>query len=187
MPDPAAQPATWQDIVSSIARKQGVNPQLALALVSRESGFDPGAVGDSGKAIGLFQLHEAAAADMGLTPDDRKDPIKNITAGIGYLKRQSDAFGGDINKALQAYNGGASHVTAGTVSPDAQAYASDVIARMSQGVRMVNVGANARRPETPDPLVSPGIAGPPLASHNKNLFGPARLDVGSIAQTLAEP
>ena len=128
-------PASWEDIVSAIAKQQGVNPKLALAVARKESAVDPSAVGDSGRAIGMFQLHEAAAADMGLTPEDRKDPIKNITAGIGYLKRQSDRFGGDINKALMAYNGGAEHVEAGTMSPQAQAYAAEVLADLSGGMR----------------------------------------------------
>jgi hypothetical protein len=128
-------PASWEDIVTTIAKQHGVNPRLALAIAKRESSVDPSAVGDSGKAIGMFQLHEAAAADMGLSPEDRSDPIKNITAGIGYFKRQSDRFGGDVNKALMAYNGGAEHVEGGTMSPQAQAYASDVLADLSGSMR----------------------------------------------------
>jgi hypothetical protein len=42
---------------------------------------------------------------MGLRPEERKDPVKNIQASVGYLKRQLDKYG-SYDKALAAYNFG---------------------------------------------------------------------------------
>lgn len=134
-------PASWDDVVRAIATREGVNPTLAISVMRKESTDrttgqpNPNAIGDNGDAIGLFQLHEAAAADMGLSPEDRKDPIKNITGGIGYLKRLNQRYKGDVQKTLQAYNGGMKWVDEGTPTPEAQAYAADVIASLSQSVR----------------------------------------------------
>lgn len=160
-------PASWEDVVTAIAKQQGVNPHLALAIARRESKMDPSTIGDSGQAVGMFQLHEAAAADMGLTPEDRADPIKNITAGIGYFKRQSDKYGGDIHKALMAYNGGAAHVDAGTMSPQAQAYASDILADLSSGMR-----AQATQAQGMTPAAATAVP-PPMASHGQPTPPPA--------------
>ena len=34
------------------------------------------------------------------------DPVQSINGGAKYLKQQLDAFGGDVAKALAAYNAG---------------------------------------------------------------------------------
>lgn len=128
-------PASWEDVVRAISQREGVNPALALAVMTKESSRNPNAVGDSGKAIGFYQLHEAAASDVGLTPEDRLNPLRNIEGGVKYLKLLNTRYGGDVNKALMAYNGGMGNVDAGTISPEAQAYASDVIASLSQSMR----------------------------------------------------
>ena len=96
-------PATIDEIVSAIAKQHGVSPTLALAVAQKESSKNPNAVGDAGKAIGLFQLHAGAAADTGV---DRNDPIQNITGGVKYLRQLSDRYPGDVNKILLGYNGG---------------------------------------------------------------------------------
>jgi soluble lytic murein transglycosylase-like protein len=46
----------------------------------------------------------ATAAGLGVT--NALDPVQSITGGAKYLKQQLDAFGGDVTKALAAYNAG---------------------------------------------------------------------------------
>ena len=86
-PQPVApvneRPATIEEVISAIAKQHKVAPALALAVAQRES-RDPktgqlniNAVGDAGKAIGIGQLHAAAAKDTGVT--DRTDPVQNVT------------------------------------------------------------------------------------------------------------
>ena len=45
-----------------------------------------------------------ATADLGVT--NVLDPVQSINGGAKYLKQQLDAFGGDVAKALAAYNAG---------------------------------------------------------------------------------
>lgn len=130
MPDPVLKPASWDDIITATAKAQGVNPSLALAVANRESSLNPDAVGDGGKAIGMFQLHPGAATDTGT--EDRSDPLQNIQGGVKYLKQLSDRYKGDVSKALMAYNGGMEAVDAGTPSAQAQAYATAVMSGLTR-------------------------------------------------------
>lgn len=165
--------ASWEDVVGAIARQHGVNPLLALAVARKESSLNPHAIGDSGDAVGMFQLHVPAAEDMGLSADDRHNPLQNITGGIKYLKTLSERYQGDVNKTLMAYNGGMDNVDKGTVSPAAQAYAAEVIASLSAGVRQQ---AGSKTPITatvvPDPMGPPTTppAGTPAAPRAYNPY-----------------
>lgn len=93
------------ELVLATAAKYNIDPSIAMRLVKQESGFDPNAQSKAG-AVGLTQLKEAAAKDMGLTPEERFDPVKNVNAGFGYLRKQLDKYGNDYSKALSAYNWG---------------------------------------------------------------------------------
>lgn len=138
MPQTPAQPreASIDELISAFAEEHGVNPALAVAVAKKESSLNPQAIGDGnlpgGPSRGLFQLRPGTAADMGVDPSD---PMANIVGGVKYLKFLDDKYGGDVEKVLSAYNGGFDHVDKGSVSPEAQAYAADVIASLSQGVR----------------------------------------------------
>jgi soluble lytic murein transglycosylase-like protein len=85
------------------ARKHGVDPNLVLAVVGVESGFQPGAVSHKG-AQGLMQLMPATARDLGVT--DPLDPAQNLDGGTRYLRQLVALYGGDLGKALAAYNAG---------------------------------------------------------------------------------
>lgn len=148
MAQPGLTPLSLDELTRQLATKNGVNPELAIAVMTKESGGDPTAVGDAGDALGLFQLHEGAAADVGMSPEDRTDTFKNIQGGVQYLGQLRDRYDGDLSKMLQAYNGGMGNVDAGTVSPAASAYADDVMAGLLGGPP-----AQARTP-------SPGDVGP---------------------------
>jgi hypothetical protein len=54
------------------------NPDLATAIALAESGGVPGALGDGGVSIGLFQINTRAHPRFALT--DLKDPVKNVAA-----------------------------------------------------------------------------------------------------------
>jgi soluble lytic murein transglycosylase-like protein len=89
--------------IDGAAAKYGLDPALLRGLIRQESNFDPNAGSPAG-AQGLTQLMPATAAALGCT--NVHDPAQNIDAGARYLRQQLDAFGGDVSKALAAYNAG---------------------------------------------------------------------------------
>jgi soluble lytic murein transglycosylase-like protein len=89
--------------IDAAAAKYGIDPALLRGLIRQESNFDPNAGSPAG-AQGLCQLMPGTAAALGCT--NPMDPAQNIDAGARYLRQQLDAFGGDVTKALAAYNAG---------------------------------------------------------------------------------
>jgi soluble lytic murein transglycosylase-like protein len=96
-------PGPYKQLIDTAAAKYGVDPALLRGLIRAESNFDPNAGSPAG-AQGLCQLMPGTAASLGCA--NVHDPAQNIDAGARYLKQQLDAFGGDVTKALAAYNAG---------------------------------------------------------------------------------
>lgn len=67
-----------KNLIVNEATRQGLEPQIALAVVSVESNFNPRAVGKRGE-IGLFQLHPHFVKNAKFTVKD------NIRLGIEHL------------------------------------------------------------------------------------------------------
>ena len=118
--------------INRIAEEEGVDPEIFARLIFKESGGNPNAVGDEGKAQGYLQLHAAAAEEVGV---DRSDPVQNLVGGARYLKKNLDTFGGDYGKALQAYNAGPTRVARGDVPETTLAYASSILGAVPEGTR----------------------------------------------------
>lgn len=97
------------ELVLATAAKYNIDPSIAMRLVKQESGFDPNARSKAG-AVGLTQLMPDTAKEMGLTEEERSDPVKNVNAGFGYLRKQLNKYGEDYSKALSAYNWGGRNV-----------------------------------------------------------------------------
>lgn len=87
------------------AQEAGIDPNLVEALFQHESKYNPNAVSKRG-AIGIGQLMPKTAAAHGLTPEDARDPYKNIDASIKELSQLNKKYGGDQSKILNAYNWG---------------------------------------------------------------------------------
>lgn len=129
-----AGPQQWRPHVARIASKYDLSPQLLEALIWQESRWNPRAVSPAG-ARGLTQLMPGTARDLGVNPDD---PLANLEGGARYLRQQLNAFGGDLQKALAAYNAGpGSVVRAGGVPNfrETKAYIAAIMGRLSQPVR----------------------------------------------------
>jgi soluble lytic murein transglycosylase-like protein len=89
--------------ITAAAKKHGIDPALLAGLVKQESGFNPNAGSPAG-ARGLTQLMPGTAAGLGVS--NVLDPIQSLDGGAKYLRQQLDAFGGDVTRALAAYNAG---------------------------------------------------------------------------------
>ncbi|ADK84786.1 Lytic transglycosylase catalytic [Desulfarculus baarsii DSM 2075] len=95
------------DIVVRAARRHGVDPHLARAVVTAESDFNPASTSPAG-AMGLMQLMPETARDLGVS--DPYDPEQNVDGGVRYLGQMLSRFDGSVDKALMAYNWGPSNV-----------------------------------------------------------------------------
>lgn len=108
-----------------IAQEIGIDPDLFVRMINRESAFDPTAVSPKG-AIGLGQLMPGTASDLGVDPND---PIQNLTGAARYYKQQLEAFG-NPTIALAAYNAGPGNVRKyGGIPPfsETQKYVQDIM------------------------------------------------------------
>jgi soluble lytic murein transglycosylase-like protein len=107
----AARAAERPDPIDRLVSRAGsawrVDPALIKAVIAGESGFFAGATSRAG-ARGLMQLMPGTAAQLGVT--NAYDPEQNVWAGTRYLRELLDRFGGNVEKALAAYNAGAAAV-----------------------------------------------------------------------------
>ena len=101
-------------LVSNAASKYKIPENLIYSLVQQESTGNPRAVSPTG-ATGLTQLVRGTAKELGLTPEERFDPAKNLDAGVRYLSKLVKNYKGKVSDpytaALVAYNMGPSHVS----------------------------------------------------------------------------
>lgn len=98
--------AQLDPLVAQYATKWGVRPSLLRAVIMHESGGDPSVTGDGGQAIGLMQMHPAAALSVGVEwAKLRGNPELQVDAGAHYLANQLARFQSDL-WALAAYNQG---------------------------------------------------------------------------------
>jgi soluble lytic murein transglycosylase-like protein len=117
-PAASAGDGAYKTEIDAAAAKYGLDPALLRGLIRQESNFNPNAGSPAG-AQGLCQLMPGTAAALGCA--NVNDPAQNIDAGARYLRQQLDAFGGDVSKALAAYNAGPGAVTRyGGVPPYAE-------------------------------------------------------------------
>jgi transglycosylase-like protein with SLT domain len=120
-------------LASEAARRHGLDPELVLAVVTVESGFRPEAVSSKG-AQGLMQLMPATAQALGV--QNALDPAANLDGGARHLSELIAFYGGDVTKALAAYNAGAGAVARhGGVPPykETQEYVKKVMKRYRSG------------------------------------------------------
>ena len=120
----------WRPIIAREAQRTGVDPALLERLIMQESGGRPDARGGVGE-VGLGQIRPSTAQAPGfgvapVNPAELANPERNIAFTADYLAGLIRANGGDVQRALMAYNGGQGNVQRGTVSPAAQQYAQIV-------------------------------------------------------------
>ena len=121
-----------ESLVQSNSSAQGVDPDLVRAIMANESAFDPNATSSAG-AQGLMQLMPQTAASLGVT--NSYDPTQNVSGGTRYLRGLLDRFGGDVTKAVAAYNAGPEAVDRyGGVPPysETQSYVTNVLDTLRQ-------------------------------------------------------
>ncbi len=94
--------ASLSSLVQEASSKFGVDAKLVSAVAEVESGGNQASVSEAG-AIGVMQLMPDTARALGVNPYDEKE---NVEGGAKYLRQMLDTFGGDVKKAVAAYNAG---------------------------------------------------------------------------------
>ncbi|WP_159869129.1 lytic transglycosylase domain-containing protein [Novosphingobium sp. 9U] len=130
----AAGPERFRARVAELAAKYDISPTLLEAVVWQESRWNTAARSPVG-ARGLTQLMPGTARQMGVDP---ADPMANLEGGARYLRMQLDAFGGDIERALAAYNAGPARVQRAGGIPairETQMYVASIMSHLTDPVR----------------------------------------------------
>jgi hypothetical protein len=96
-----------QDAIIQASNATGVSLPLLASVARQESGFNPSAQSGAG-ATGLFQTMPETAAELGI--QDMTNPYQSAMGGAKYLAQQLQKYGGNVNKALAAYNTGPGNV-----------------------------------------------------------------------------
>lgn len=109
-----------QDGLRFACEESGVEMELALAVIKKESGFQ-NITGDDGESVGYMQIqekwHRQRMERLGVT--DLTDPLSNFRVGCDYLAELLENY--TLQEALTAYNTG---------SPGHSRYADTVIGYM---------------------------------------------------------
>jgi hypothetical protein len=98
---PPAIPKEYDALITTLARRHGVDSRLVHAMVTVESAYQPRARSIKG-ARGLMQLMPDTARQYGVR--NSYNPESNLDAGIKHLRSLLDRF--DLKIAIAAYNAG---------------------------------------------------------------------------------
>jgi soluble lytic murein transglycosylase-like protein len=102
-PDYRAATPQLRALVERLAPQYEIEPELALAIIAVESGFNRSAV-SARDARGLMQLIPSTAARFCVL--DAFDSEQNLRGGLAYLRWLLARYGGDVALASAAYNAG---------------------------------------------------------------------------------
>jgi soluble lytic murein transglycosylase-like protein len=163
----------FRALIEQAAQRHRLDAALLAAVVHVESGGNPQAVSPAG-AQGLTQLIPATAQRFGV--HDPFDPAQSLDGAAKYLRGLLGQFGGDISKALAAYNAGEGNVKKyGGIPPFAEtrAYVPAVLAAYD----------TYRQPQP----ASPSGAGPFRQDLQRPTEDIAAVDAGGVLTSTPSP
>ena len=134
----------YQSCFEIASRMHGVPVDLLLAVAAIESAWDPDARSNK-DAHGIMQIQwPGTAKHLGVRRvAELYNPCLNIELGARYLRELVDASGGDVERALAAYNYGPGRIARSRTLPEGAAgYARKVATRQEA------INASARAQET---------------------------------------
>ena len=99
--------AAYRAAIETHARREGLPPEIAEAVMAVESGFNPAAIGGVGE-IGLMQVLPSTARMLGFVGSnaDLAVPETNIRYGVTYLAQAWRLARGDLCTAVMKYRAG---------------------------------------------------------------------------------
>ena len=136
-PAPMSETESINCYIEDVARRYAIDPALIHSVIWHESRYDPDAIGDSGRSIGLMQIqkrwHISRMEKLGVT--DLTDPYDNILVGTDYLAALISTQE-CVELALMVYNMGPSKASELYTKGIISAYAKSVISR----AKLINSG-----------------------------------------------
>ena len=119
-------PFPYRDLITREARKYGISPYLAAALIRQESAFNPVATSSAG-AIGLMQVMPSTGRRLARVLGIRsfrtaslRSPEMNVRIGTRFLADMIKAWDGRADKVLAAYNAGPNRMERWAQFPEAR-------------------------------------------------------------------
>lgn len=122
-----------QDYIFEVCENYGVDPDIIVAMIYKESTYRANCMGDNGRAYGLMQVqprwHQARMDKLGVT--DLLDPYQNVLVGIDYF---AELMGYDqgLHWSLMAYNGGITYANKKTAAGEVSGYVKTVINKAAE-------------------------------------------------------
>lgn len=104
--------ADFQHAIYRFARKNKMNPAIALAVAQEESTWNPDKERPEPKgntfSVGLFQMYMPTAKDMGFkgSKEGLKNPDINIRLGVEHLAKCQRKYGNDVRRVACCHNAG---------------------------------------------------------------------------------
>lgn len=137
-----AAPYPYQPCFEVASRLHQVPLDVLLAVAATESAWQADARSNA-NAHGIMQIQwPGTARHLGVTRvSELYNPCLNIELGARYLRELLDRSGGDLPRALAAYNYGPSRIEGLDVLPEG---ASRYVARVSSQRERIRAGAAAR-------------------------------------------
>jgi hypothetical protein len=121
--------------IIAMANQYSIDPALALAIASKESGMNPNAPRGKAGEYGMMQMMPGTFSQYGSgNPNDFMD---NLQASMNYLSTLQRQYGGNEYLMARAYNG---------TGPAAEDYASDVMRREQQFAVTINISVPSGDP-----------------------------------------
>jgi len=164
----AEEGSPFDALILQAAQQYNLPPDVFRRLVGAESNFNQYARSPTG-AVGLTQLMPGTAKMLGVDPTI---PEQAIQGGAMYLRQMLNQFGGDMNKALAAYNWGPGNVSRmgmAALPSETRAY-------------LTKVGGGGPGPTGPLAAApSPGVAPSPVAVPAGQTPAAPKMIPGSLA------
>jgi len=129
-------PTNWEQVARQAARDAGFDEDVFAAQIRAESGFNPHARSGAG-AQGIAQIMPATAKGWGVDPND---PRASLNAAARAMAKYTNSYGGNVRKALAAYNAGPGAVAKyGGVPPyaETQNYIKKIMGSAGSGTSSV--------------------------------------------------
>lgn len=99
----------FQTYINDVCKSYEIAPEIVFAMIAKESNYNAEEIGDEGNSYGLMQVQEQWHEDRmdELEVNNLLDPYQNVLVGVDYLAELLGYYDGSIEKALTAYNAGA--------------------------------------------------------------------------------